>query len=174
MSRPLGAVEVMFPLRNRALGLDLEEQAVACVDKVRCAIDSGAGHARFFDASVIGVVGGGRRVGNIVGISRRLQSATERVVVKDTTKAVGGGRFAQLADALVAGRIVGVFIVASLGCAPRTQIVDQPIRRISPRAHCAPYACYACFNGTPHSSQILGLNDIPSPADGMVPQLGQR
>ena len=47
-------VEIMLPLGDGALGLDLEEQAVAGVHKIRLAIDGGAGHAGFFDAGVIG------------------------------------------------------------------------------------------------------------------------
>ena len=49
-------VEIMLPLGDRAFGLDLEEQAVAGVHKVRLAIDSSAGHAGFFDAGVVGII----------------------------------------------------------------------------------------------------------------------
>ena len=60
-------MDIVFPLGDRALGFDLEEERVAGVYKVRLAIDGGAGHAGFFDSGVVGIVAQGHPVEEIDG-----------------------------------------------------------------------------------------------------------
>ena len=60
-------MDIVFPLGDRALGFDLEEERVAGIHKVRLAIDGGAGHPRFFNSRVAGIVAQGHPVEEIDG-----------------------------------------------------------------------------------------------------------